>query len=187
MGRIVLFKTGLLVQVEAVQAAISASAGNMASQNTSATAQPRPFRTDVSRPARLPTANLQSMPSAFRRAGAGNTGGTQALSSENLLQSEESLDELSEKTNKMIDENVDTLIDAFRSILEASSLSDRHLSRITQDSLQMEVKADAMVRAAQQLSQLNRALATSLLLSKAASAEALRDRRARAVVSSTES
>ncbi len=86
----------------------------------------RAFQTDVSRPARLPTARLQNAPAALRHLGRSlNLGPSESYeldSSEAAAQSAETLDQLSDKTNKAIDEEVETLLDAFRSILELSTV-----------------------------------------------------------------
>ncbi|KDN53295.1 hypothetical protein K437DRAFT_97650 [Tilletiaria anomala UBC 951] len=188
------------VDAGSAAAGITDSSGPTAAAGP-ANAITRPFSTDVSRPSRLETGRLGHLPPGFSRAqvqssrnrnssstdqgrpgtsvAAGqssSSGPTDAAGpgSASAAYGQEHLDALAESANKTIDDEIATLLDAFRGIVELATVADKDEFRIAQDGLQMQSKADAMVRATHNLLLLSKALSLSLLLSKSPSSQAMR-------------
>ncbi|ESK95359.1 mediator of rna polymerase ii transcription subunit 22-like [Moniliophthora roreri MCA 2997] len=117
-------------------------------------------QTDVSRPSALPTASLLQR------------GIPQAQVDQN---SAEYLDAIEEEWNKKVDLEVETLVDGMVDLVGLASIGDKDKFRIAQESLQAQLRAESMVRAANSLLSITHSMKLLLLLSDEAQIANRRD------------
>ena len=98
--------------------------------------------TDVSRPAALPTANLQLRQTTSQHPALQNP----------ELSSAEYLDAVEEEWNKKVDAEVETLVDGMVDLVNLASISNKDKFIVAQESFQAQSRAESMVRALSSLS-----------------------------------
>ncbi|KZW02796.1 hypothetical protein EXIGLDRAFT_601213 [Exidia glandulosa HHB12029] len=111
----------------------------------------QPPQTDVSRPAALARATLQT---------------SSRLQQQALLEqpSDEYLDGIEEEWNRRLDIEVETLVEGMSDLVAIASIGDKDKFRVAHESFQAQCRAESMVRAANSLLSLTHSLKLLLLL-----------------------
>ncbi|KAN0139029.1 hypothetical protein V8E53_003417 [Lactarius tabidus] len=117
-------------------------------------------QSDVSRPSKLPTANL--LPHGAALPAADQT-------------SVEYLDAVEEEWNKKVDVEIETLADGMVDLVNLASINNKDKFKIAQETFQAQFRAESMIRAANSLLSIVHSMKLQLLLSDEAQIVERRD------------
>ncbi|KAH9051942.1 hypothetical protein EDB87DRAFT_1660792 [Lactarius vividus] len=117
-------------------------------------------QSDVSRPSKLPTANLLPQ------------GAAPPASDQN---SAEYLDAVEEDWNKKVDVEIETLADGMVDLVNLASINNKDKFKIAQETFQAQFRAESMIRAANSLLSIVHSMKLQLLLSDEAQIVERRD------------
>jgi len=117
-------------------------------------------QSDVSRPSKLPTANL--LPQGLAPPAVEQT-------------SAEYLEAVEEEWNKRVDVEIETLADGMVDLVNLASINDKDKFKIAQETFQAQFRAESMIRAANSLLSIVHSMKLQLLLSDEAQIVERRD------------
>ncbi|KAI9428877.1 hypothetical protein H4582DRAFT_1944357 [Lactarius indigo] len=117
-------------------------------------------QSDVSRPSKLPTANLFPQGAAPPAADQNST---------------EYLDAVEEDWNKKVDVEIETLADGMVDLVNLASINNKDKFKIAQETFQAQFRAESMIRAANSLLSIVHSMKLQLLLSDEAQIVERRD------------